>query len=302
MNVFLSHASEDKEIAEQIQLALVGAGIDVFFDAESLPAGGDYHARIRKAVKNTDLFVFLISNHSIAKGSYCLSELTLARERWPHPKGRVIPVRIGSVSFDLIPNYLRAVTILEPDGSIPADVLSVVTQTRPIIVPASKVKWLPLLALPLLAGTVWWNAQRLKPTQGIPQKPVVQGEIKTEQAITGLREQLERIATDLNRRRSGTKVDGLIVNGDIVPLTDFFTRLAANKHLIPGDIHDTMQQQGLVLIEFAKARDDASANEIMKRYVKLGEQFYHQFQEAYQSPSSPTPATPRLHPERGSVE
>jgi hypothetical protein len=113
---------------------------------------------------------------------------------------------------------------------------------------------------------------------------------------------LERIATDLNRRRSGTKVDGLIVNGDIVPLTDFFTRLAANKHLIPGDIHDTMQQQGLVLIEFANARDDASANEIMKRYVKLGEQFYHQFQEAYQSPSSPTPATPRLHPERGSVE
>ena len=159
MNVFLSHASEDKEIAEQIQLALVGAGIDVFFDAESLPAGGDYHARIRKAVKNTDLFVFLISNHSIAKGSYCLSELTLARERWPHPKGRVIPVRIGSVSFDQIPNYLRAVTILEPDGSIPADVLSVVTQTRPATVSASKVKWLPLLALPILAGTVWRNVR-----------------------------------------------------------------------------------------------------------------------------------------------
>jgi hypothetical protein len=274
----------------------------VFFDAESLPAGGDYHARIRKAVDDSDLFVFLISNYSIAKGSYCLSELTLARERWPHPKGRVIPVRISAVSFDLIPNYLRAVTILEPDGSIPADVLFVVAQTRPTIDSASKVKWLPLLALPLLAGTVWWNAQRLKPTQGIPQKQVVQGEIKTEQSITGLREQLERISTDLNRRRSGTKVDGLIVNGDIVPLTDFFTRLNANKHLIPVDIHDTMQEQGLLLIEFANARDDASANEIKERYVKLGEQFYHQFQEAYQSPSSPTPETRRLHPERGSVE
>jgi hypothetical protein len=97
-------------------------------------------------------------------------------------------------------------------------------------------------------------------------------------------------------------VDGLIVNGDIVPLTDFLTRLEASKHLIPRDIHDTMQEQGLLLLEFANARDDASASKIMDRYVKLREQFYHQFQEAYQRPSSPTPATPRLYPERGLVE
>ena len=304
MNVFLSHASEDKAIAEQIQLALVGAGIDVFFDAESLPAGGDYHARVRKEVKNTDLFVFLISNHSIAKGSYCLSELTLARERWPHPKGRVIPVRIGSVSFDLIPNYLRAVTILEPDGSIPADVLSVVTQTRPATVSASKVKWLPLLALPILAGTVWRNAQRPKLTPRIPQAVVMNEGQKTVTAnlLTELQVQLEQIMTDLNREKHGTKVDGLIVNRDIVPLTDFFTRLQGNKHLIPDPIHTTLSEQGQLLIQFANAPDAASANQVGRRYVKLREQFHHQFQEAYQRPASPVPPSLRLHLGRDSVE
>jgi hypothetical protein len=304
MKVFLSHASEDKEVAEQIQLALVGAGVDVFFDAESLPVGGDYHDRIRRAVQNSDLFVFLISNHSIAKGSYCLSELGLAREKWPHPNGRVVPVRLGSVSFDLIPNYLRAVTVLEPQGNIPADVLSVVTQTRPAAVSATKLKWLPLIALPLLAATIWWNAQRPKPAPRIPQGVVVQDGMKTEQAnlLTELQLELERIMTDINRERHGTKVEGLIVNQDIVPLTNFLTRLQGNKHLIPVQIYNTLYEQGLLLIDFYNAHDAATANQIGGRYVKLREQFHQQFQEAYQTPASPAPPSLRLHPGRDSVE
>jgi hypothetical protein len=50
MKVFLSNASQDKEIAEQVQLAMVGVGVDVLFAVESLPVGGDYQDRMRKAV------------------------------------------------------------------------------------------------------------------------------------------------------------------------------------------------------------------------------------------------------------
>lgn len=50
MKFFLSYASEDRPLAEEIQLALAGAGHEVFFDRESLPAGGDYHARIKASV------------------------------------------------------------------------------------------------------------------------------------------------------------------------------------------------------------------------------------------------------------
>ena len=44
MIVFLSYASENRDIAEQVNLALTGAGHKVFFDRDSLPAGDDYPA------------------------------------------------------------------------------------------------------------------------------------------------------------------------------------------------------------------------------------------------------------------
>src|SRR5215510_5682057 len=117
MQIFLSYASEDREIADLIHLALLGGGHKVFFDRESLPPGGDYHARIRNAVEHSDLFLFLISPNSVAQGSYALTELKYARARWPHPKGRVLPVRLRAVSWETIPGYLKAVTVLEPEGN-----------------------------------------------------------------------------------------------------------------------------------------------------------------------------------------
>jgi hypothetical protein len=138
----------------------------------------------------------------------------------------------------------------------------------------------------------------------IPQAVVMNDGQKTEtpNLLTELQVQLEQIMTDLNREKHGTKVDGLIVNRDIVPLTDFFTRLQGNKHLIPDPIHTTLWEQGQLLIQFANAPDAASANQVGNRYVKLREKFHHQFQEAYQRPASPAPPSLRLHPGRDSVK
>jgi hypothetical protein len=47
MKVFLSYASEDRQIAEEIQLALTGAGHNVFFDRESLAPAGEFYSRLR---------------------------------------------------------------------------------------------------------------------------------------------------------------------------------------------------------------------------------------------------------------
>ncbi|MFM7640070.1 MAG: toll/interleukin-1 receptor domain-containing protein [Cyanobium sp.] len=164
MNIFLSYASEDREIAEQIQLALAGAKHKVFFDAETLPAGGDYHERIRTAVRKSDLFVFLISPHSIEKGSYCLTELGYARDKWPHPKDRVLPVCLSPVDWGLIPNYLRAVTVFQPEGNTPAEVLATISQRQPAALVTARVRSLAWLGLPLLAAGGWWlNSRLLQP-------------------------------------------------------------------------------------------------------------------------------------------
>lgn len=127
MHIFLSYASEDRPLAEEIQLALLGAGHVVFFDKASLPAGGDYHSRIEAAVRRCDLFIFLISSNSVASGSYALTELKFARSKWQHPKERVLPVRLHGTAWETIPPYLKSVTVLEPEGNIPAEIAGAVS-------------------------------------------------------------------------------------------------------------------------------------------------------------------------------
>jgi hypothetical protein len=130
MKVFLSHASEDKNISEQIHLALLEAGPTVFFDAASLPAADGYDARIRRALNESDVLIYLISPDSVASSRYVRSELKFAQEKSPHPKGFVLPVMVRETPFDQIPNYLKAVTILRPEGSAPAEVAAEVIKMQ----------------------------------------------------------------------------------------------------------------------------------------------------------------------------
>ena len=126
MRVFISYSSADREVAEEIQLALLGEGHEVFFDKDSLPAGGNYHARIDSAIRAADALVFLISPSSVSPGSYALTELKFARIKWPHPKNRVVPVRMHDTPWVAMPTYLKSVTVLEPSGNIAAEVLATI--------------------------------------------------------------------------------------------------------------------------------------------------------------------------------
>ena len=128
MQIFLSYASEDHDLADQVHLALSAGGHQVFFDRDSLPPGGDYHSRIRNAVADSDLFVFLISCNSVSAGSYALTELKFARDKWAHPKNRVLPVLLEQIDFKQIPAYLKAVTVLEPEGNVSAETLDAISE------------------------------------------------------------------------------------------------------------------------------------------------------------------------------
>ncbi|NRT57200.1 toll/interleukin-1 receptor domain-containing protein [Sphaerotilus uruguayifluvii] len=121
-SVFLCHASEDKQQVEAMQLALANAGVNVFYDQESLPAAGDYQARIRAAIKQCDVFVFVASPASIMPGRFTLTELKFARERWPSPVARVLSVTLGEVKAAELPQYLQAATILSISGNAAAEV------------------------------------------------------------------------------------------------------------------------------------------------------------------------------------
>ncbi len=126
MKIFISYASQDRAIAQSINRALLEQGHDVFFDREDLPPGEEYHIRIRRAIEEADLFVFLISEHAIDAGSYTLNELDIAEKKLKQVSGRLLPVLLQPTPLDRLPAFAKSVTVLQSPGNIPAAVADAV--------------------------------------------------------------------------------------------------------------------------------------------------------------------------------
>jgi TIR domain len=264
MRVFLSHASEDRDAAEQIYLVLVKAGHDVFFDRSELPAGGDYNTRIQEAVYECELFIFLISPNSVARSSYALTELKFAREKRQHPEGYVLPVMVRETSYDLIPNYLKAVSILEPEGNTAAEVgrqVEVWPQPRNRKLYALVVALVLLLSV--LGGVAGYHYYFSKKDSSE----------KTEQpSLAGLNPAFVRFRGSLNREAI------------IEPLRDYLKNQGINTPRAVRD--DTLTQTS---IEYYDANQREEANrlgQLVEQY--LGDKGYSfQFNVVY----SPTPSS-----------
>jgi len=124
--IFLSYSSPQADEARRIELALLGEGHTVFRDRSTLRPGETFDSRIRAAIDDSDLFVFLISPASIVAGQYTLTELEFAQQKWRHPSGHVLPVLVEPTPKAAIPEYLRAVTMLQPSGDLAAEVTAAV--------------------------------------------------------------------------------------------------------------------------------------------------------------------------------
>ena len=157
MDVFISYSSHDAVLAEQLAHRLRGEGHTVFFDRESLPPGEAYDRHIREAVQSCDRFVFLLSADSISHGSYALSELAMARERWPVPAGHVLPVALGELDYDALPPYIGALTVFRPSGDAVAEVVALLgREERRRRIRIALAAGAALLVLTSGAGLAWW--------------------------------------------------------------------------------------------------------------------------------------------------
>ncbi len=159
MKVFITYASEDRPIADELAVRLRTEGYTVFLDRDNLPEGEGYDAQIRAAIVSCDLYLFLISPRSVQPGRYTLTELKFAREQFPNPRGRVLPVMIESTPFGDIPPYLAAVTVLQPQGNLVAET---VAQVGAMLARSSRARWQRIgaaaVAAVLVLGTLlWWR-------------------------------------------------------------------------------------------------------------------------------------------------
>ena len=163
MRIFISYSSRYRDLCERLQLALEAGGRhEVFVDRSELKPGQPFDTTLREGILGCDLLVFLVSPESVAPGSYALAELEIAKTRWRHPGGRVLPVKVAPTDTAAIPAYLRAVTILEPSGDTVAQTVAAVEAVRP---PARRGRRWALLGAALvlaaaLGGTLYLQAQK----------------------------------------------------------------------------------------------------------------------------------------------
>lgn len=121
-SIFVSYASEDREKAESLSATLDTFGFTVFFDRASLVAGEGFSRKIKEEIEASDLFIFLVSEHSITLGRYTLSELKFAYPRIKENKLEFLPVKAGKFNYKNLPYEAKAVNVLDASGNFAADV------------------------------------------------------------------------------------------------------------------------------------------------------------------------------------
>ena len=158
MRIFLSYASQDRDKAKEIYLALRDQGHSVFFDRADLPAGDEYHNRIRAAVEKSQLFVFLISPNAVDAGSYTLTELDIADKA----RIKILPVMLEKTSAETLPVSLKGITFFQSDGNLPAAVAAEVHRIAGVVRRKQIKKAVAALALiGVIAGVVFF-AMRMR--------------------------------------------------------------------------------------------------------------------------------------------
>jgi hypothetical protein len=115
--IFLCHASQDKQSARELCERLLGEGFDVWLDERSLLPGQNWEQEIRVAVKNSDAIIVMISNNSVSKTGFVQREVSLAldaAEERPESAIFLIPFRLDDAP---IPERLSKWQWLDSNGS-----------------------------------------------------------------------------------------------------------------------------------------------------------------------------------------
>lgn len=133
--VFLSYASEDKSAALRLRDSLEGAGVEVFFDKDSLYAGDDYEVKIIRSINECSLFVVIISKYTLTEERRFFRlewNQALEEARKASPAERfVLPVVIDDTQPDnpAIPSQFNKLHWEKaPDGEVSPDFVLLVKQ------------------------------------------------------------------------------------------------------------------------------------------------------------------------------
>jgi hypothetical protein len=101
-DVFVSYSRRDSEFVGKLARSIEERGKDVWLDVEGIADGEVFPEAIKRAIEQSDAFVFLITPASVAS-SYCENEVDYARET----AKRIVPVLRDPVADTELPAEIR---------------------------------------------------------------------------------------------------------------------------------------------------------------------------------------------------
>ena len=96
-HIFISYAKEDRATAERLYRAIKDNGLSAWLDVVDLRPGQEWEREIRKAIRESKIFLACLSSHAVSKRGFVQSELNSALKILDTiPEGEVylIPVRL----------------------------------------------------------------------------------------------------------------------------------------------------------------------------------------------------------------
>lgn len=132
LQVFISHADEDRQVAERIYSELFNCGFEPFLAPAARHAGDAWWPQIRRQIAEADFFVFLMSHYSLDPHRVTWNEWQHDQKVHTNPVGRVVPVPlVDPKSLDKqIPGYLHRVTFASHYGDPAITVTEALNELR----------------------------------------------------------------------------------------------------------------------------------------------------------------------------
>ena len=110
--VFLSHGAPDRVWARELATALRELGVDVWFDALDIEAGGSISDSLERALRESDIVVMPITRESVNSSNFFF-ELGAATAM----KKRIIPIVAEDVDYSKLPISLSRIRALKLKSS-----------------------------------------------------------------------------------------------------------------------------------------------------------------------------------------
>ena len=110
--VFISYAHDSRPLAEELTQAFSNEGITVWADFKDLQPGDQWRIKLDRAIKASNLFLFLISPNIQMSPWQELESQTALAKAWTDSKTKVLPVLTGSSES---PPFLRSWVSLRVD-------------------------------------------------------------------------------------------------------------------------------------------------------------------------------------------